>query len=232
MRYKETEKAVFLKRPNRFIAEVEIQGKRETVHVKNTGRCKELLIPGTEVILEKSGNPNRKTKYDLICVNKQGRLINMDSQIPNKAAEEWIRKGGLFPEEVSIRPEKKYGNSRCDLYVESPVRRAFVEVKGVTLEEDNVVRFPDAPTVRGIKHVEELIHCMEEGYEAYLLLVIQMKGVKKFMPNWDTQPEFGQALIKAEKAGVKIIARDCLVTEDTIEIQEEVPVDLTRTEVC
>lgn len=232
MKYKETEKAVFLKRPNRFIAEVEIQGKRETVHVKNTGRCKELLIPGTEVILEKSGNPNRKTKYDLICVNKQGRLINMDSQIPNKAAEEWIKKGGLFPEEVSIRPEKKYGNSRFDLYVESPVRRAFVEVKGVTLEEDNVVRFPDAPTVRGIKHVEELIHCMEEGYEAYLLLVIQMKGVKKFMPNWDTQPEFGQALIKAEKAGVKILARDCLVTEDTIEIQEEVPVDLTRTEVC
>ena len=232
MRYKETEKAVFLKRPNRFIAEVEIQGKRETVHVKNTGRCKELLIPGAEVILEKSGNPNRKTKYDLICVNKQGRLVNMDSQIPNKAAEEWIKKGGLFPEEVTIRPEKKYGNSRFDLYVESPVRRAFVEVKGVTLEEDNIVRFPDAPTVRGIKHVEELIHCMEEGYEAYLLLVIQMKGVKKFMPNWDTQPEFGQALIKAEKAGVKILARDCLVTEDTIEIQEEVPVDLTRTEVC
>lgn len=232
MKYKETEKAVFLKRPNRFIAEVEIQGKRETVHVKNTGRCKELLIPGTEVILEKSGNPNRKTKYDLICVNKQGRLVNMDSQIPNKAAEEWIKKGGLFPEEVTIRPEKKYGNSRFDLYVESPIRRAFVEVKGVTLEEDNIVRFPDAPTVRGIKHVEELIHCMEEGYEAYLLLVIQMKGVKKFMPNWDTQPEFGQALIKAEKAGVKILARDCLVTEDTIEIQEEVPVDLTRTEVC
>ena len=232
MKYKETEKAVFLKRPNRFIAEVEIQGKRETVHVKNTGRCKELLIPGTEVILEKSGNPNRKTKYDLICVNKQGRLVNMDSQIPNKAAEEWIKKGGLFPEEVTIRPEKKYGNSRFDLYVESPVRRAFVEVKGVTLEENNIVRFPDAPTVRGIKHVEELIHCMEEGYEAYLLLVIQMKGVKKFMPNWETQPEFGEALIKAEKAGVKILARDCLVTEDTIEIQEEVPVDLTRTEVC
>ena len=232
MKYKETEKAVFLKRPNRFIAEVEIRGKRETVHVKNTGRCKELLISGTEVILEKSGNPNRKTKYDLICVNKQGRLVNMDSQIPNKAAEEWIKKGGLFPEEVTIRPEKKYGNSRFDLYVESPVRRAFVEVKGVTLEENNTVRFPDAPTVRGIKHVEELIHCMEEGYEAYLLLVIQMKGVKKFMPNWDTQPEFGEALIKAEKAGVKILARDCLVTEDTIEIQEEVPVDLTRTEVC
>lgn len=232
MRYKETEKAIFLKRPNRFIAEVEIQGKRETVHVKNTGRCKELLIPGAEVILEKSENPNRKTKYDLICVNKQGRLINMDSQIPNRAAEEWIKEGGLFPEEVTIRPEKKYGNSRFDLYVESPVRRAFVEVKGVTLEEDNVVRFPDAPTVRGIKHVEELIHCMEEGYEAYLLFVIQMKGVKKFMPNWDTQPEFGKALIKAKKAGVRILARDCLVTEDTIEIQEEVPVDLAGREVC
>ena len=232
MRYKETEKAIFLKRPNRFIAEVEIQGKRETVHVKNTGRCKELLIPGAEVILEKSENPNRKTKYDLICVNKQGRLINMDSQIPNRAAEEWIKEGGLFPEEVTIRPEKKYGNSRFDLYVESPVRRAFVEVKGVTLEEDNVVRFPDAPTVRGIKHIEELIHCMEEGYEAYLLFVIQMKGVKKFMPNWDTQPEFGKALIKAKKAGVRILARDCLVTEDTIEIQEEVPVDLAGREVC
>ncbi|MDO4602742.1 MAG: DNA/RNA nuclease SfsA [Eubacteriales bacterium] len=232
MRYKETEKAIFLKRPNRFIAEVEIQGKRETVHVKNTGRCKELLIPGAEVILEKSENPNRKTKYDLICVNKQGRLINMDSQIPNRAAEEWIKEGGLFPEEVTIRPEKKYGNSRFDLFVESPVRRAFVEVKGVTLEEDNVVRFPDAPTVRGIKHVEELIHCMEEGYEAYLLFVIQMKGVKKFMPNWDTQPEFGKALIKAEKAGVRILARACLVTEDTIEIQEEVPVDLAGREVC
>ena len=232
MRYKETEKAIFLKRPNRFIAEVEIQGKRETVHVKNTGRCKELLIPGAEVILEKSENPNRKTKYDLICVNKQGRLINMDSQIPNRAAEEWIKEGGLFPEEVTIRPEKKYGNSRFDLYVESPVRRAFVEVKGVTLEEDNVVRFPDAPTVRGIKHVEELIHCMEEGYEAYLLFVIQMKGVKKFMPNWDSQPEFGKALIKAKKAGVRILARDCLVTEDTIEIQEEVPVDLAGREVC
>lgn len=232
MKYKETEKAIFLKRPNRFIAEVEVQGKREIVHVKNTGRCKELLIPGTEVILEKSGNPKRKTKYDLICVNKQGRLINMDSQIPNKAAEEWIKKGGLFPEEVTIRPEKKYGNSRFDLYVESPVRRAFVEVKGVTLEEDNIVRFPDAPTVRGLKHVEELILCMEEGYEAYLLLVIQMKGVKKFTPNWETHPEFGEALVKAEKAGVKILARDCFVTEDSIEIQDEVPVDLTRTEVC
>ena len=156
----------------------------------------------------------------------------MDSQAPNKAAEEWLLKGGFFPEDISVYRERKYGNSRFDLYIESPVRKAFMEVKGVTLEEDNIVRFPDAPTERGIKHVRELIRCMKDGYEAYLLLVIQMKGVKKFMPNWDTQPEFGEALIKAEKAGVKILARDCLVTEDIIEIQEEVPVDLTRTEVC
>lgn len=230
MKYKHTEKAVFLSRPNRFIAEVEIEGQRETVHVKNTGRCKELLIPGTEVILEKSGNPDRRTKYDLICVNKKGRLINMDSQIPNKAAAEWIKKGGLFPEEVEVKSEKAYGSSRFDLYVESPVRRAFIEVKGATLEEGNIVRFPDAPTLRGVKHVEELIRCKEEGYEAYLLLVIQMKGVKKFQPNWNTHPEFGEALIRAEAAGVKILARDCFVTEDTIEIQEEVPVDLKRTE--
>ena len=232
MKYKETEKAVFLKRPNRFIAEVEIQGKRETVHVKNTGRCRELLVPGYEVILEEGQNPARKTRYDLISVCKEGRWINMDSQAPNKAAEEWLLKGGFFPEDISVYRERKYGNSRFDLYIESPVRKAFMEVKGVTLEEDNIVRFPDAPTERGIKHVRELIRCMKDGYEAYLLLVIQMKGVKKFMPNWDTQPEFGEALIKAEKAGVKILARDCLVTEDIIEIQEEVPVDLTRTEVC
>ena len=150
----------------------------------------------------------------------------MDSQIPNKAAEEWIRKGGLFPEEVSIRPEKKYGNSRFDLYVESPVRRAFVEVKGVTLEEDNVVRFPDAPTVRGIKHVEELIHCMEEGYEAYLLLVIQMKGIRKFYPNDETHKAFGDALRAAAAAGVHILAYDCIVTENSMDMDEKVEVGL------
>ena len=226
MKYDNTEKGKFLDRPNRFIAHVEIQGSIETVHVKNTGRCKELLIPGTEVILEKSSNPARKTKYDLICVNKSGRWINMDSQVPNKAAEEWIQKGGLFPETVHVFREKVYGNSRFDLYVESDRRKAFIEVKGVTLEENNVTFFPDAPTQRGVKHVEELIRCMEDGYEAYLLFVIQMKGVTEFRPNWDTHRLFGEALVRAQKAGVQIYAFDCLVKEDLIEIQDPVPVKL------
>ena len=164
MKYNNIEKAVFQNRPNRFIAQVELGGHTETVHVKNTGRCRELLISGTEVILEKSSNPDRKTKYDLICVNKSGRWINMDSQVPNKAAAEWIRNGSLFPEEVTVKTEKTYGNSRFDIYVESEQRKAFIEVKGVTLEADNIARFPDAPTERGIKHVEELIRCLEDGY--------------------------------------------------------------------
>ncbi len=232
MKYKRIKKAVFISRPNRFIAEVDIDGKKETVHVKNTGRCKELLVPGTDVILEESDNPNRKTKYDLICVKKQERLINMDSQVPNKAAMEWIANGGFFPEKVKIKGEQTYGNSRFDLYIESPMRKAFMEVKGVTLEEDNVVRFPDAPTLRGIKHVEELIRCISDGYEAYLLFVIQMKGVKYFEPNWSTHPEFGEVLIKAKEAGVKILARDCIITENTIDIKDEVPICLERNEIC
>lgn len=228
MRYEHTVPAVFLDRPNRFIAHVSLNGAVETVHVKNTGRCKELLIPGAEVILEKSDNPARKTKYDLICVNKSGRLINMDSQIPNRAAEEWIKGGNLFPEKVEVYREKTYGRSRFDLYVESEVRKAFVEVKGVTLEQDGIARFPDAPTLRGIKHMEELIDCMKEGYEAYLLFVIQMKGITRFEPNWEMQQEFGETLAKAGKAGVHILARDCMVSRDSIEIQEEVPVSLER----
>ena len=226
MKYENIEQAVFQNRPNRFIAQVELQGQTETVHVKNTGRCKELLIPGVPVILERSSNPARKTKYDLICVNKSGRWINMDSQVPNKAAAEWIRNGGLFPEKVTVRTEKTYGNSRFDIYVESEQRKAFIEVKGVTLEDNNIARFPDAPTQRGVKHVEELIHCMEDGYEAYLLFVIQMKGIIRFEPNWNTHPAFGEALQRAQKAGVRLIARDCLVTEDTIEIQDPVEICL------
>ena len=224
MKYDNIERAVFRSRPNRFIAQVDLQGHTETVHVKNTGRCKELLVPGAEVILEKSANPARKTRYDLICVNKSGRWINMDSQVPNKAAVEWIRKGGLFPEEVTVKQEKTYGNSRFDIYVESEQRKAFVEVKGVTLEDHNIARFPDAPTERGVKHVEELIRCMKDGYEAYLLFVIQMKGITLFEPNWNTQPAFGEVLQRAQKAGVNLIARDCLVTEDTIEIQDPVEI--------
>lgn len=228
MKYEHTEKAIFLERPNRFIAYVNLDGRTETVHVKNTGRCKELLIPGTEIILEKSGNPARKTKYDLICVKKAGRWINMDSQIPNKAAEEWLLKGSLFPEEIHVKREKIYGNSRFDLYVESSRRKAFMEVKGVTLEENNIARFPDAPTQRGLKHVEELIHCIQDGYEAYLLFVIQMKGITCFVPNWSTHPEFGEALIDAQNAGVKLLAYDCFVTENLMEIRDPVPINLKK----
>lgn len=228
MKYEHTEKAIFLERPNRFIAYVNLDGRTETVHVKNTGRCKELLIPGTEIILEKSRNPARKTKYDLISVRKGNRWINMDSQIPNKAAEEWLLKGSLFPEEIQIRREKTFGNSRFDLYVESSRRKAFMEVKGVTLEENNIARFPDAPTQRGLKHVEELTHCIRDGYEAYLLFVIQMKGITCFEPNWNTHPEFGEALIDAQNAGVKLLAYDCFVTENLMEIRDPVPINLKK----
>ena len=226
MKYAHTVRAVFLERPNRFIAIVDIQGKRESVHVKNTGRCKELLVPGAEVILEKSDNPARKTAYDLICVYKGERLINMDSAAPNQAAAEWIRNGGLFPEKVKVITEKTFGNSRFDIYAESEKRKAFIEVKGVTLEENGIVRFPDAPTIRGVKHVEELIRCLEEGYEAYLLLVVQMEKVLRFEPNWKTHKAFGQALVKAQQAGVRIMARECFVKPDEMNISREVPVFL------
>ena len=226
MQYTNTVRGIFRDRPNRFIAHVEIGGILETVHVKNTGRCRELLVPGAEVILETSDNPARKTKYDLICVNKAGSWINMDSQVPNQVAADWILNGRLFPEKISLKREKTYGNSRFDIYVESESRKAFIEVKGVTLEEDGIVRFPDAPTARGVKHLEELIRAHEDGYETYLFLVIQMKDVKYFEPNWKTHPEFGNILKRAADAGVKILAYDCVVTEDSIEICDPVPVHL------
>lgn len=224
MKYNNIREGIFRERPNRFIAFVTIDGKTETCHVKNTGRCRELLVPGAKVYLEKSTNPNRKTAYDLIAVEKGKLLINMDSQIPNGAAEEWMRRGNLFPQDALVQREKTYGNSRFDIYAEYGKRRAFVEVKGVTLEEDGIVRFPDAPTARGVKHVMELVECIRDGYEAYLLFVIQMKGVKWFEPNTVTHPEFAQALIEAEKAGVKILAYDCVVTADSIAIDEQVEV--------
>ena len=230
MKYKNTVRAEFCDRPNRFIAHVKINGVMETVHVKNTGRCRELLVPGYPVILEKSDNPARKTSYDLISVFKEGRWINMDSQAPNEAAAEWIQGGGLFPEEVSVYRERKYGNSRFDIYVESPERKAFIEVKGVTLEENNIVRFPDAPTERGLKHVEELAECMQDGYEAYLLFVIQMKDVRKFQPNWNTHHRFGDALKAAREAGVRILAMDCMIGEDFMRIQDPVEGDLEETD--
>lgn len=226
MRYENVTEAVFLRRPNRFIAEVEINGETETVHVKNTGRCRELLLPGARVWLTASSNPTRKTKYDLITVRKGELLVNLDSQIPNAAAAEWIRHGGLFPDLTQLRREVKYGDSRFDLYLEHGGKRAFVEVKGVTLEVDGAAKFPDAPTERGVKHVEELIRCLDDGYEAYLLFVIQMQGVRCFEPNRATHPAFAQALQKARAAGVQILAYDCDVTPDSIRIRNPVPIRL------
>lgn len=226
MKYKKIVEARFVNRPNRFIANVELNGELINVHVKNTGRCRELLVPGVSVILEESDNLSRKTKYDLVCVKKAGRWINMDSQLPNKAAAQWLREGGFFEEEIQVFTERKYGNSRFDLYIESEKRKAFMEVKGVTLEENGIARFPDAPTERGIKHLKELIRCMEEGYEAYVLFVIQMKGISRFEPNWERHPEFAEVLCEAAEKGVHVLAHDCKVTEDEMIISNPVPVNL------
>lgn len=226
MKYERIQEGTFLERPNRFIAYIEIMGQKETVHVKNTGRCKELLVPGTTVYVQKAENPERKTQWDLIGVKKGKRMINMDSQITNKVVEEWIREGNLFPGATLIKPETTYNKSRFDLYIEQGHRKIFIEVKGVTLEEDGVVRFPDAPTERGVKHVEELCEAVKDGYEAYVFFVIQMKDVKYFAPNMETHPEFGMALRCAKEQGVHILAYDCKVTKDSIEIANEVPVIL------
>ncbi len=228
MKYDRIEKGRFLERPNRFIAYVEILGKKEIVHVKNTGRCAELLVPDATVYVQKSDNPKRKTQWDLISVEKGKRMVNMDSQVPNKVVEEWIRRGNLFPNATLIRPETTYGNSRFDLYIEVNDRKIFMEIKGVTLEEDDVVRFPDAPTERGVKHVEELMKATREGYETYLFFVIQMKGVKYFTPNDDTHATFGAAVRKASAQGVKVLAYECEVEKDRIEITQEVPVFLEQ----
>lgn len=228
MKYAQVEQGFFLRRPNRFIAHVEIKGKEEICHVKNTGRCRELLVPGAAVFLEKSSNPNRKTKYDLIAVQKGERLINMDSQVPNQAVYEWLEKGELFGEGALVKREVTYGNSRFDLYIQQGERKIFMEVKGVTLEENGVVRFPDAPTERGVKHIKELCRCIEDGYEAYIMFVIQMENVKYFRPNDATHPEFGQALREAEQAGVKILAYDCIVRKDLINLSKPVRVLLNE----
>lgn len=231
MKYKNIKEGRFISRPNRFIAKVEIDGKEETVHVKNTGRCRELLVNGCRVYLEKSENPARKTAYDLVAVEKNTEsgetlLINMDSQIPNYVAEEWLKISGLFSENAVIRREVTYGNSRFDVYVEDGKRRAFIEVKGVTLEHNGTAMFPDAPTQRGVKHIRELMKCTEEGYEAYILFVIQMEQVKEFRPNDVTDKEFGKSLREAEKAGVKILAQSCIITRDSIEIKSPIKVIL------
>ena len=226
MKYDRIEKGRFLERPNRFIACVEILGKKETVHVKNTGRCAELLVPGATVYVQKTDNPERKTQWDLISVEKGNRMVNMDSQVPNKVVEEWIRQGNLFPNADLIRPETTFENSRFDLYVEVDGRKIFMEIKGVTLEDNGVVRFPDAPTERGVKHVGELAKAVKAGYEAYLFFVIQMKDVKYFAPNMQTHAAFGEAMKKAKAQGVHILAYECQVAKDSIELTKEVPVVL------
>lgn len=226
MTYKNIIPGIFISRPNRFTAEVEIDGNIEICHVKNTGRCKELLIPGAEVYLQKSDNPNRATKYDLIAVRKGERLINMDSNAPNKMFFEYLQSGAYIKNITLIKPEARYGSSRFDFYVEAEGRRIFIEVKGVTLEENGVVMFPDAPTERGVKHLNELMRCASEGYEAHVVFVIQMNDVKYFTPNNRTHPAFGEALAAAKQAGVTVAAFDCEVGEDSLEIGNVVEVRL------
>ena len=224
MKYANIVKGTFIERPNRFIAICQIDGKEEICHVKNTGRCRELLLNGATVYLEKSSNPNRKTQYDLVAVQKGDRLINMDSQVVNKVALEFIPK--LFSDIKYIKPEYKYGNSRFDIYVETETEKIFVEVKGVTLENDGVVRFPDAPTERGVKHLNELQKAVTEGYRAYVLFIVQMNDVKYFEPNRETHPQFADALKQAKENGVIPLAYTCDVTPDSIKITKEIPVKI------
>ena len=231
MLYQNIYKAVFLSRPNRFIAKVLVEGKEETVHVKNTGRCKELLVPGCTVYLEKSSNPARKTVYDLVTVEKTGadgscRVINMDSQAPNHLFAEWAQAGHFVPELTLLRPETTWGHSRFDFYWEAGERKGFTEVKGCTLEEDGWTYFPDAPTQRGVKHLEELLLAKQEGYEAAVCFVIQMADVRGFSPNDRTHPEFGEALRRAAAAGVGVLAYECNVIPGEVYITTEVPIKL------
>lgn len=220
MKYDNIVKGTFLERPNRFIAICEIDGKKEICHVKNTGRCRELLVKGSVVFLEKSPNPNRKTQYDLVSVQKNDRLINMDSQIPNFVVAESLNK--IFNNIKYVKREYKYGNSRFDIYVETEKENIFVEVKGVTLENDGVVRFPDAPTERGIKHLKELQKAVTEGYRACVVFLIQMDNVKYFEPNYETHPEFAEALKTSYNNGVEIYAYDSIVTPYEIQMNNQV----------
>ena len=225
MHYENMEPGIFIARPNRFIAHVEIGGQVEICHVKNTGRCRELLIPGAQVWCQRSDNPNRKTKYDLITVKKGDRLINMDSQAPNIAAGEWLRSGGLG--DISdLKAEYTHGDSRFDFSFLLEGRRCFLEVKGVTLEHDGVCAFPDAPTERGVKHLKGLTQAAKEGYGAFVLFVIQMPDVKYLRPHDERDPAFGAALREAAENGVTIMAMDCGVTEDIMQLRLPVLVRL------
>ena len=231
MEYSKVIKATFIERPNRFVSYCEVNGKREKVHVKNTGRCKELLIQNCTVYLEESDNPNRKTKYSLIAVEKGDRLINMDSQVPNKVIYEALKSKkinlpGIDEEITLIKPEKTYGNSRFDIYLESKNKKAFIEIKGVTLEEQNIVKFPDAKTERGVKHIKELIEAKKDGYNCYIIFLVQMNNVLYFTPNNEMHKELGDSLIEARNSGVQVLAYDSLVTANSISINKEIDVIL------
>ena len=228
--YKNIIKGIFIERPNRFIARVIINGMEETVHVRNTGRCRELLLPGAEVYLEPAVN-ERKTKWSLIGVRKGERIVNIDSQIPNKAVEAVLRAGklelpGISGEIIKLKRESTYCSSRFDFYFETKEQKGYIEVKGVTLEIDGVARFPDAPTERGTKHINELMAAVENGYCGYIIFVIQMKGIKWFEPNYATDPLFSETLKSSAERGVRIIAVDCHVGPDFMEIDEYVDVRL------
>ena len=227
MQYAHVRPAVFQARPNRFVARVLLDGKEETVHVKNTGRCRELLVPGARVYLAEGDNPARKTRYDLVAVEKGELLVNLDSQAPNKVFAQWAQAGGFRPGLTLLRPETTWGNSRFDFYWEDAAgQRGFVEVKGVTLEEEGHVRFPDAPTLRGVKHLEELVRARAEGYETAVCFVVQMEGMVDFAPNDATHPAFGAALRRAAASGVTVLAMECAVTPGSLAIRRPIPVRL------
>jgi len=227
MKYKNILQGAFIERPNRFIAKVLVNGAEETVHVKNTGRCRELLVKGCTVYLAEADNPARKTRFDLVAVEKVREngeivLINMDSQLPNTAVYEWISRSGIFSADAEIRREVTHGDSRFDLFVRDSGRQTFIEVKGVTLESNGVAMFPDAPTERGAKHLRGLADAVAEGYEAYVVFVIQLNEVHAFEPNGTTDPHFADELSKAVSRGVNVIAVNCRVTPDSIEIDSPV----------
>ena len=226
MRYKNVVRGRFAARPNRFIAHVEIQGRTEICHVKNTGRCRELLTPGAAVYLEAADSPARKTRWDLIAVEKGELLVNMDAQAPNRVFGEWAAAGCFLPDLTSIRPEYAWEDSRFDFLLEDGRGPVLVEVKGVTLEEDGAVLFPDAPTERGVKHLLGLRRAVERGYRAAVFFVVQLGGVRYFSPNDGTHPAFGQALRAAAGAGVAVYAYDCRVTPDSLAISAPVEVRL------
>lgn len=226
MMYENTKIAKFHQRPNRFIAHVEVDGKMEIAHVKNTGRCKELLIPGVEVVVQKAENPERKTPYTLLSVWKGEQLINMDSSAPNKVFGKYLQEGKHIKGITHIKPEAKWGSSRFDFYVEAGKEKILIETKGVTLEENGFALFPDAPTQRGVRHIEELIRYTEEGGRAQLVFIVQMKGVSAFAPNNKTHKAFGDALVAAKKAGVSLFAYDCVVTEGDLVIDQRLTIHL------